>query len=936
MKRRTYFRLCFLAALLLVAWTVWQAEQKSTYRPENVTQAVYAGGSIYGIDLKDGSNTVFWTDPAGSTRLFEVDTVWADGTFRISSLIADGGSYAYVYGKYTEKQAEEETGELAGGEAEADGASAETDGGTGVYRIDFLSGKMTKQWELSQPVWFLHFSKTRGPMAVVDTGTHMMWYQLQEGGVVRLWRHFKLPNTQLMINYGAGEEDLWLKDIYGNLYCYDKRLRLHEFFHNDGTKVGVDNIGHWRTGGEIRFYNLTDKAVYAVPISTAETPEVRRLSEARPLPKSFDVSRMGMTEYLEDEGLYVGILPLSDGRQVPAVYGAREQIYEELALDRSMILKNGAAALLLRELLLLLGAVLFWLIFLRKKRFPLWERLLFALVPVIAAGCSMLMEEINLQTEQSIRDRHIGLLADYGQMQLQALDWERFEKMREKERLELGDELGLFRIGTHQNAGDFENQGQKTSFALGLYYVKGRELYSGLGEYSFNIPLRYAVPARLYAAMSQAAESGSPSWLMHNSELGRWYSVFLPIERDGQVEGVLQIQASLDWELHDALHDTARILRRALLLCSALSAVIFLTLYCNTRGLEKLYRAVEQVAQGKRGVRVKLRGHSEAAAAGRAFNALLDRLEENVQDMEAYNRKYRAFVPQELFRLLGADGPDGVRTGDRKTVQAAFICLRSETEDGGLSENLRFLQQNGGIVGQIGETGLQAILPDGAAACLDTAVKLLSRECRGGADCCAGLGFGGVCLRVIGSSAHMAVEMQSDSLRFGAFLRDWAEKCGAALLASGTFMTAAGALGASYHRRLLGYVYLDVERRLEPVWEILDAGTQESLLRKEATRERFEEGVRCFMAGQFLRARRAFILVLSEDRSDRAAACYSFLCEERQQAAETARKPSSRVHGLPGETGACPAFGGSGQTDRTQDEREAPVCLDIFRQGEIR
>ena len=385
MKRRTYFRLCLLAALLLGAWTVWQAEQKSTYRPENVTQAVYAGGSMYGIDLKDGSNTVFWTDPAGRTRLFEVDTVWSDGTFRISSLIADGGSYVYVYGEYTKKQAEEETGELAGGGAEAAGTPAKTDGrkgasaetgaepdekkevgaepdeneetgetdsGTGVYRIDFLSGEMTKQWELSQPVWFLHFSKTRGPMAVVDTGTHMMWYQLQEGGAVRLWRHFKLPNTQLVINYGAGEEDLWLKDIYGNLYCYDKRLRLHEFFHNDGTKVGVDNIGHWRTGGEIRFYNLTDKAVYAVPISAAETAEVRRLSEARPLPKSFDVSRMGTTEYLEDEGLYVGILPLSDGRQVPAVYGAREQIYEELALDRSVILKNGAAALLLRELLL--------------------------------------------------------------------------------------------------------------------------------------------------------------------------------------------------------------------------------------------------------------------------------------------------------------------------------------------------------------------------------------------------------------------------------------------------------------------------------------------------------------------------------------------------------------------------------------------------------
>lgn len=854
MMKKKYLWIFAVLMVLMGVWTVQQARAEREYRINNVTEAVYKNHTMYGIDLKDNQYNIFRAQENGEAVLVRVPAVQGDEVWEFSNLITDSVGRCYIYGA---SQKNGETAEI-------------------VYEVIFEENVIEERWNISGQMegdfWFL-YNTEENPAAVSITREEMLWYALNADGSVMLQDRYELPNVSLILVLDDGGR-IWFYDMYGNIYVYDENHRLQMLFANDGTQVSVDNI-QIRTDEDVfQFYNITDGCWYEIKGSDIGGT-IRRAADVELVePKGFDRKRMDVPEYVEEEDLYAGVLPLEDGRQVPVVYGSREQIYDPLILDRGAVLRTYIPVFLLREAALAFFLTAFWLIFLRRTRFPLWERVLFVMVPVIALGYTAIAGQIDRQMEQVDQERHLDLLLGFGETRLQSLNLDEFLERRAKDCMEPGDETGMYLANITGTSGQF---------LTSLYFVKDGEIFNADGLYQYNVSMRHTVFSRFYEAMKTAIDTGKPSWLEYNDLMGRWYSVFLPIWDDsGEIAGLMQVQSQIEWEVAEGAADAARVRRSVLFLSAGIAAVVFILLRINMRFLNKLLRAVEKAADGDRSVRVRVSGFSEAAVAGRAFNEMLADLDENLRGLEAFNQKYQAFVPREIFRLMGRKGPDRMHLGEEEEIVASVLSVgHDRLASVYLEKFLAVIRERCGAAGSVSETQMDNIFPGNPVDALDAAVFILQKE--RDRQLHMGLDRGPLCLGVIGAAERLEVKMISDSLRFACFLREEACRSGASLLVSGSFLSQTETAGDTYHKRLLGYIYMDGRNVLEPVWEILDGEPQEVLLIKEETRESFERGVRLFMVGEFARARREFIQVLEQNGSDRAASRYSFLCDKYQE-----------------------------------------------------
>ena len=85
-------------------------------------------------------------------------------------------------------------------------------------------------------------------------------------------------------------------------------------------------------------------------------------------------------------------------------------------------------------------------------------------------------------------------------------------------------------------------------------------------------------------------------------------------------------------------------------------------------------------------------------------------------------------------------------------------------------------------------------------------------------------------------------------------------------------------------------MHLRTSDRAEKIYDVYDGDAMEDRERKDLTKEKFEEGVRRFLAREFYEARLCFIEVLKLYRFDYAAREYLYLCNSFYQNEEGARE----------------------------------------------
>lgn len=876
MKRRWYLWTAALLMLLAGGVVARQTWSEKTYKIENVTQAVYRDHTMYGIDLKDNVYGIFCAKENLEAGLIRIPVREKGAWLTLSSPVTGADGALYVYGEARDENGRERN----------------------VYLADFKKGCLEKKWTLPEEdsgiFWFLDWSESSGLYGVMDTGYSMDWYALKPGGAVTLAASYGLPDGNLNLSVEDNpEHSMWFHDQYGNIFVYDKSGHSKLLFANNQSQVGRDNIHMESDGERIWFYNITGDCWYEIGVEDfggrlKEAPGKRLVT-----PENFDRMMMGDTDYCREEDLYVGILPLADGSQVPAVYGSREQIYDRVTLSSLVLLVKGCLAFLKTEALLALGLIIFWLIFLRPRRLPLWERILLFIIPVAFTGYWWVSSQVNSQMETMLKERHMDLILSFGKTQINNLDMEAFLSLQEKEALRDGDEDGLFKTGPYQYTSYYNRQSSsgygKTSFTLDLYYIKSGEIYNATGSEQYNVPLKYILPSRMYQAMETAVLKNAPAYLEHNDSQGRWLSILIPIrDHQNSLAGLMKVTAGKEWEQEEGYLDSRRIQISLLFMTFLILGAVFLLLRFHMRFLDTLLKAVKRAAAGDRSVRVRVRGNSEAAMAGAAFNEMLSKLDQGLGEMEDFNEAYQAFLPKRIFHLMGKEGVEDVSLGDETEILTAILTVKHPSLVKQYLEGLLpLIHRYTGVAVHISETEINCIFSGEASLALQSAVLLIQQN----PVLATGLAYGNTRLGIVGGKERQEVAMSSDNLRYSHFLAEKAGEYGACILVSQSFLDQVQEFSSSCHIRLLGYVYLTGEKCLEQVFEILDGQEQEIFLLKEETKDLFNQGVSWFMRGQFSKARRCFILVLERNQKDRAAGKYSFLCDRYLNEEKTGQKP---------------------------------------------
>lgn len=595
------------------------------------------------------------------------------------------------------------------------------------------------------------------------------------------------------------------------------------------------------------------------------------------------------------DGIILTIRQTEDERHVPVLTAdGEEQVIDHFSFSASRMLVRWAKITLAGLAALVCYGLLFWLFKRRKNGFPVWGKMVLALIPFIAVGFTCMGIMTENQVRESMLDNWMKYLANYGNSRVLSIDSRKFSALREAAEAAPDMTEGLFLnegedTGLSVFSNNPERDGQKVIPADTvdrLFYEKDGELYGTSREDTLNVPARYQMEDWMYQAMLQAVSQNHPVFLSYADQHGIWYSVFTPVEDgDGMVTGVLKSSLDIRGELAAGNADADRLKWQMMGAAAGFLAAVFLVVAVNLYPLRKVKAALLSALGGNLDAEVSVRGSSEAAGLGRAFNHMLSGIRGHILDIDLFQKKYQAFVPEGELRLMGRKNAAQMQLGDGTTVFGAVLIIEEQQENvqlfdminGFLSWQIPLVRERGGIVHSFTGMGMECLFTGQPRAALDCAVTLLQRT--ENYRFFAGMACGELQLGIVGEKGRASVLMVSEEEGLARFLRHKAEEYDAPLLVTSRFYHEAAGNDSSYHRRTLGYIYLNRSGNLEQIYEILDGERDQDRRSREQSRELFEAGVEAFMAGEFQKARRSFILVLSQDERDTAARKYAQRCQ---------------------------------------------------------
>lgn len=555
----------------------------------------------------------------------------------------------------------------------------------------------------------------------------------------------------------------------------------------------------------------------------------------------------------------------------------------------------------------------FWLFKRRKGGFPVWGEMVLAAAPFAVLGYLILARIIPVEMGRLTEQRRQASLGSLGIATELLVDREQFEAAWEKDVVFPEDLSGLLNtamIGDgilYDSTSGLPVEIDQTADSR-LYFYKNNELYSATREKKLNVPLQNQIPSESYDAMQSCAKSNQIVSAVFHDGSGSWMAAYTPVVgEDGNVIGIIELISDAEYTLVSGLEDTEKISKIIMYVAFGLMSAVFLIVWINMRPLKNLRTAVLEAADGNLEVTAKTVGHSEAAGIAAVFNRMLQGISGHISQMETFQKRYAALVPNELFLLLGNKDVRYVHLGDETEMEAFVMAVKGERRpDERLQDTNRCLeiqvseiQGHGGIIEEFQGIGEESIFQGNTEHVLHCAVSILQRTAQDERlhRVRIGIAYGGVKIGMIGGKGRSSAVVISEYKRLAWFLWEMAWKYGASLLITDKAADKSSHFKDSYHYRILGYIYMTLHGTLERVYEVLDGDSEAVLSSKVRSREMFEEGVSCFMCGRFLEARRQFIQVLSNDKEDVAAQRYVHLCDQH-------------YHGM--------------------KQEEVPVCLEVY------
>lgn len=875
-KIRWICALCILAVSLAVG--AWYAKSYSRHRFRLISQIEEDQNYIYGIDEDEENYYLFRIRKDKEDEgFFSLTRKTDERTLALSDLKADRKGNLYVLEMTLDDNWESSRK---------------------ISLCNFQTGVLEARWDLEKLadgdewysyVGYVNTKDDRMYVAVENTeNSTVYWYEMMPDGAFEFCK-----SVQVQGNIDVKTADsllrLWGNDKEGNLYRIEDDGEEKLQFKNDGAQVRQDYYVEGFEENTIHIWAIPkgedEYRLYEISVEDGDV-------KARPCT---DHGELSMPARMEMDG----------ERSVINTGGEHPEVIDSLYKGKQWV---DRAFVQITGLCLAAGFGYFVLACLvqgKKGGAPLWGKLVLIMIPVAATGYVMVFGMIDRHMDDSFDKTKAVMLSRAGRDFMMDMDMEKFIAKRSLESYsqEDGQELAFdLEIGNYQTYWDGETDERviKTTGTPNLYFYKEGKFTSADGAYQANLSLANVFPAALLQGMNEAADNRRDTYVSYNIEGEDFSSVLMPLEDEqGNVVGLMDVWDSDREAYVENVRNKKSLKRQVMTTGLGLLAVILAAMWLNMLPVGKLQSAVLDLAEGRLGTRVHIRGNSELAGIAASFNRMAERVESQTQEMESLQEKYMAFLPEKMFEPFGKKGIQGAKPGDEAELRSTVLAVNTGYLEEGkdkkrdmfayinksLGMETDVLTGGEGVIFRFFEAGTESFFIGGSEKkALSAAVAIVQRSRKMPEEyrMYAGIDSGRMKFGIMGSKGRRMVEvLEQESLSWP--LEKLAQECLADVIITARAAEKTDNFQEEYFSRVLGYVYIKDQDKLEMVYEVLTGGDEQNRRKKLMTAKEFETGVRCFMAGQIQSARRHFIKVIDFNRDDGAARKYIRLCEERME-----------------------------------------------------
>ncbi len=402
------------------------------------------------------------------------------------------------------------------------------------------------------------------------------------------------------------------------------------------------------------------------------------------------------------------------------------------------------------------------------------------------------------------------------------------------------------------------------------------------------------------------------------TQFGYNASIYAPvINSAGEAVGVVGV----DIAMNDIKTTAAQAVRDLLSVMVVVIIICFLALLMVVQNefitpVRVLKSCVQEMAEGKMNVQAPIRGNNEITEISIIFNQMSSNISTHMKEITDLNSGYHKFVPLEVFRILQKHDISQIHLGDYRDSVLSVISMQINDFDAVTShmdsmalfsfinriyrEAVPYIQNQGGVVGEYYGDGFTAFYQNGCREVLDSAIVIcqhfheVRKNMRQAGETVPYLGFGisygAVMLGIVGDKDRLSTSMLSEQITAAEHLKQVAWKYRSSILITGTAAAQIPEFSERYSSRLVGLLHFKTSDRVEKIYDVYNGDDMEERKWKDLTREKFEEGVRKYLAREFYEARLCFIEVLKLYRFDYAAREYLYLCNSFYQNEEGAHE----------------------------------------------
>ncbi|QJD84377.1 adenylate/guanylate cyclase domain-containing protein [Cohnella herbarum] len=555
---------------------------------------------------------------------------------------------------------------------------------------------------------------------------------------------------------------------------------------------------------------------------------------------------------------------------------------------------------------LLLLALSLYLVYkhVMNRKFSLFFKQLIVTVPVIVVSMLLLSNFIYNSFSARMEDemqRELSILARNGQ---QLIDGDGLERLRSPE--------------DYRNE-DYENIRDKMSFLFeGEQEANRQGLYSTLYKYDDNQlyiimddddGVNMFKPFEMNEENEEVRKSGVIRTGQWEDANGKWMYAMGPVfNSKHEVVGIYETGRDLSvlYQANQKIYQS--ILKNIVIITSVLLIVIFAGTFFMLSTVRKLRRSVMEMADGNWDVEVSVKSRDEVGDLGEQFNRMAKYIRQYIADITLFSEASYRFVPQQFFKSLGKKGILDIRLGDQvqqdmSVMVANLRGFRRLSQTLSPMENFNFMnsflrrfgplvRKEDGLISKYLGAGFMALFPGYAEEALRAAIAIrqelseynAGRRRAGYVPVDIGIAIhrGPLMMGIIGEERRWEGNVISDDVHLTATLEKLSEDLGASVLVTKDLFEQLREPERFRHRSL-GRITPEGQDAAIELFDIYEGDSEQLRQAKDRTKVLFERGLMLCQEGRFYDARETFVEVIKQNRLDKAAKLYFFLCDEYYQ-----------------------------------------------------